>query len=66
MNKTVNINLGGMIFILMKMHTKINRYFDAIKRSLSNSSGHDEIIKDIEMRVSELLNENQTTNRSWV
>jgi hypothetical protein len=66
MNKTVNINLGGMIFILMKMHTKLTRYFDAIKRSLSNSSGHDEIIKDIEMRVSELLNENQTTNRSWV
>jgi hypothetical protein len=35
-----------MIFILMKMHTKINTIFDAIKRSLSNSSGHD--VKDIE------------------
>jgi hypothetical protein len=35
----------------------MTRYFDAIKRSLSNSSGHDEIIKDIEMRVSELKNE---------
>jgi hypothetical protein len=29
---------------------KLTRYFDAIKRSLTNSSGH-EIIKDIEMRV---------------
>jgi hypothetical protein len=50
MNKTVNINLRNEMII--------PTYFDAIKRSLSNSSGHDEIIKDIEMRVSELLNEN--------
>jgi hypothetical protein len=34
-----------------------------IKRSLSNSSGHDEILKDIEMRVSELLNEKQISDK---
>ena len=44
-------------------YQKLTRYFDAIKRSLSNSSGHDEIIKDIEMRVSELLNEKQKTDK---
>jgi hypothetical protein len=45
-------------------YQKLTRYFDAIKRSLSNSSGHDEIIKDIEMRVSELLNEKLNENKS--
>jgi hypothetical protein len=46
MNKTVNINLGGMFFHIDEdAYLKLTRYFDAIKRSLS-SSGQDEIIKD--------------------
>ena len=49
MNKTVNINLGGMFFHIDEdAYQKLTRYFDAIKRSLSNSNGEDEIIKDIE------------------
>jgi phage shock protein PspC (stress-responsive transcriptional regulator) len=64
MNKTVNINLGGMFFHIDEdAYQKMNRYFDAIKRSLNNSSGQDEIIKDIEMRVSELLNEKQKSDK---
>ncbi|MBF2708628.1 PspC domain-containing protein [Flavobacterium soyangense] len=67
MNKTVNINLGGMFFHIDEdAYQKLTRYFDAIKRSLSNSSGQDEIIKDIEMRVSELLNEKQKTDNHVV
>ena len=58
MNKTVTINLGGIVFHIDEdAYQKLSRYFDAIKRSLSNSSGQDEIIKDIEMRISELLSE---------
>lgn len=58
MNKTVNINLGGMFFHIDEdAYQKLNRYFDAVKRSLSNSTGKDEIMKDIEMRVAELLTE---------
>ena len=67
MNKTVNINLGGMFFHIDEdAYQKLTRYFDAIKRSLSNSSGQDEIIKDIEMRVSELLTEKQKTEKHVV
>ena len=67
MNKTVNINLGGMFFHIDEdAYQKLTRYFDAIKRSLSNSSGQDEIIKDIEMRVSELLNEKQKSDKHVV
>ncbi|KVV15426.1 PspC domain-containing protein [Flavobacterium sp. TAB 87] len=67
MNKTVNINLGGMFFHIDEdAYLKLTRYFDAIKRSLNNSSGQDEIIKDIEMRVSELLSEKQQTEKHVV
>lgn len=67
MNKTVNINLGGMFFHIDEdAYQKLLRYFDAIKRSLSNSSGQDEIIKDIEMRISELLTEKQLTEKHVV
>ena len=67
MNKTVNINLGGMFFHIDEdAYLKLTRYFDAIKRSLSKSSGQEEIIKDIEMRVAELLTENQKTDKQVV
>jgi phage shock protein PspC (stress-responsive transcriptional regulator) len=64
MNKTVNINIGGLFFhIDENAYQKLSRYFDAIKRSLSNSSGKDEIMKDIEMRVAELLTEKQKSDK---
>lgn len=67
MNKTVNINLGGMFFHIDEdAYQKLTRYFEAIKRSLSQSSGQEEIIKDIEMRVSELLNEKQKSDKHVV
>ena len=64
MNKTVNINLGGLFFHIDEdAFQKLNRYFDAIKRSLSNSSGQDEIMKDIEMRISEIFSESKETDK---
>ncbi len=67
MNKTVNINLGGMFFHIDEdAYQKLSRYFDAIKRSLSNTTGQDEILKDIEMRVSELLTEKQKSEKHVV
>ncbi|MBK0370844.1 PspC domain-containing protein [Flavobacterium agrisoli] len=64
MNKTVNINLGGIFFHIDEdAYLKLSRYFDAIKRSINNSVGQDEIIKDIEMRISELLSEGQKSDK---
>jgi phage shock protein PspC (stress-responsive transcriptional regulator) len=64
MNKTVNSNIGGLIFHIDEdAYQKLTRYFDAIKRSLSNSSGQDEIMNDIEMRVAELLTEKQKSDK---
>ena len=67
MNKTVNINLGGMFFHIDEdAYQKLTRYFDAIKRSLSNSNGQDEIIKDIEMRIGELISEKHTNDKQVI
>ena len=57
MNKTVSINLGGLFFHIDEdAYQKLNRYFDAIRRSLS-PDGKDEIMSDIEGRIAELLAE---------
>ncbi len=67
MNKTVNINLGGMFFHIDEdAYQKLTRYFDAIKRSLSNSTGQDEIIKDIEMRIAELISEKHVSEKQVI
>ena len=47
-------------------YQKMSKYFEAVKRSLSNSSGQDEIMKDIEMRVAELITERQLSDRTVV
>lgn len=59
MNKTVNINLGGIFFhIDEEAYYKLKQYLDAIRNSLSDAPKEkDEIIKDIELRISELLSE---------
>ncbi len=59
MNKTININLGGYFFhIDESAYQKLRRYLDAIAKSLSDDpQGKNEIISDIETRISELLSE---------
>lgn len=67
MNKTVNINLGGMFFHIDEdAYQKLSRYFEAIKRSLTNSNGQDEIIKDIEMRIAELFTEKHSSGKQVI
>jgi len=59
MNKTININLGGIFFHIDEMaYQKLKRYLDAVRRSLSDDpKGRDEIITDIESRIGELLSD---------
>ncbi len=68
MNKTININLGGFFFhIDENAYQKLRRYLDAIARSLSDDpQGKNEIIADIEARISELLSEKITDARQVV
>jgi hypothetical protein len=67
MNKTVNINLGGLVFHIDEdAFHKLTNYFGAIKRSLSNTSGQEEIIKDIEIRIGELISEKHTSDKQVI
>lgn len=68
MNKTININLGGYFFhIDENAYNKLRRYLDAIAKSLSDDpQGKNEIISDIETRISELLSEKITDARQVV
>ena len=68
MNKTININLGGFFFHMDETaYLKLKRYLDAVSRSLSEDpQGKNEIIADIEARISELLSEKITDERQVV
>ena len=58
MNKTVNINLAGIFFHIDEdAYAKLQHYLEAIKNSLTNTQGKEEIIADIEARIAELFNE---------
>ncbi|SOS54549.1 Phage shock protein C (PspC) family protein (Stress-responsive transcriptional regulator) [Tenacibaculum finnmarkense] len=65
MNKTININLGGFFFHIDEVaYQKLNYYLKAIANSLNDDpQGKNEIISDIEARISELLSEKITDVR---
>lgn len=67
MNRTININLGGMFFhIDEEAFSKLQHYLNTIKRSFSDSQGRDEIIADIEARIAELFSERLVNERQVV
>ncbi|NKI32786.1 PspC domain-containing protein [Croceivirga thetidis] len=67
MNKTVNINLANTFFhIDEEAYNKLRRYLEAIKRSFSGTAGSDEIIADIEARISELFGEKMEHERQVI
>lgn len=68
MNKTINVNLGGLFFHVDETaFFKLKNYLDAIKNSLrEDEEGKQEILNDIESRISELLSERITDKRQVI
>ncbi len=67
MNKTININLGGLFFHIDEdAYNKLQRYLNAIRKSFTDSQGRDEIISDIESRIGELFSEKMQDDRQVV
>ncbi|MGB0177807.1 MAG: PspC domain-containing protein, partial [Owenweeksia sp.] len=61
MNKTLNINLGGLIFHIDEdAYHILERYLTTLKRQFSTAEGGEEIIRDIEVRIAELFRERTT------
>ena len=58
MRKTLNINLGGMAFIIDENAFELlHNYLEALKRKFSNETEREEILNDIEARIGEMLNQ---------
>jgi phage shock protein PspC (stress-responsive transcriptional regulator) len=58
MKKVININLGGLPYIIDEdAYVYLNDYLEAIRTHFSYSEGCDEIMFDIELRMSELFQE---------
>lgn len=68
MNKTININIGGIFFhIDEKAYSKLSHYLDAVRSSLlDDAQGKEEILKDIEQRISELFSVKITKDRQVI
>jgi phage shock protein PspC (stress-responsive transcriptional regulator)/gas vesicle protein len=58
MKKTVTANIGGWVFNIEEdAYEKLSSYLDEIKLYLNGSEGVEEIMRDIESRIAELLKE---------
>lgn len=67
MNKTLNINLGGLIFHIDEdAFHKLEQYLTTLKRQFYNSQGGEEIIKDIEVRIAELFKERTSESKEVI
>ena len=56
MNKTVTINISGIIFHIEEdAYDSLSKYLSTIKGYFSNTDGGIEIMSDIEARIAELL-----------
>mgnify|MGYP000856993404 CR=1 FL=1 len=56
MNKTLNIELAGLLFhVEERAHAHLKTYLDSIAAALAHTEGKEEIIREVEARMAELL-----------
>lgn len=56
MNKTVTINIAGMVFHIEEdAFERLKSYLDSLRHKFSAEEGRDEILADIESRIAEIL-----------
>src|ERR1051325_3399177 len=67
MNKTVTINLGGLVFhIDENAYDVLKRYIQSLKQHFATSDGGDEIIADIEARIGEMFSDRLKESRQVI
>lgn len=56
MNKTVSVNIGGIVFHIEEYaYEKLKNYLESIRSHFTVGDGRDEIIQDIESRIAEIF-----------
>ncbi len=67
MNKTITMNLSGIIFHVEEdAYDMLNNYLKAIRSYFNQSDSRDEIMSDIESRIAEMLQERVSKNKQAV
>lgn len=67
MNKTININLAGVIFHMdEEAYKSLTDYLARLKAQFSTQEGGDEIMMDIEARIAEIFNERLAGKREVI
>ncbi len=58
MNKTVTVNIGGIVFhIDENAYERFKHYLESIRSHFTTADGRDEIMQDIESRIAEMFQE---------
>lgn len=67
MNRTITMNLSGIIFHIEEdAYDVLNRYLSTIRSYFKDSEGRDEIMNDIESRIAEMLQEKVSQTKQAV
>ncbi len=67
MKKTLNINLGGMIFHIDEdAFKKLESYLGALRNQFHKTNGGDEILNDVESRMAELFRERTSSSKEVI
>src|ERR1041385_7525403 len=67
MNKTVTVNLGGIVFhIDDNAYDALQKYLNSIKGHFTSADGRDEIMQDIESRIAEMFLERTKDNKQVI
>ncbi|MEY4460559.1 MAG: hypothetical protein RL429_548, partial [Bacteroidota bacterium] len=67
MKKTIDINLGGLLFHLDEdAYAVLSSYLEALRRHLAATEGREEVLADIEARIAEIFTERMAGSRQVV
>jgi phage shock protein PspC (stress-responsive transcriptional regulator) len=67
MNRTITMNLSGIIFHIEEdAYDKLNKYLSTIRSYFKDSDGRDEIMNDIESRIAEMLQDKVSKTKQAV
>ena len=67
MNKTININLAGIIFYVDEdAYQYFNDYLESVKAKFDDTAEREEIIADIESRIAELLQQKLSDSKQVI
>ncbi len=67
MNKTLSVNIGGIVFHIEELaYDRLSKYLESIKGYFTASEGRDEIIQDIEARIAEMFQERMINGKQVI